>query len=465
MQLGKKGQKKTHEHYPAAEGRPVTLTVEGLNHDGEGVARFEGLTIFVPGALPGDLVSARVISRKKAYARALVEEVLKPSPARVSPRCPHHGLCGGCRLQHLAYEEQLVYKKGLVEDALRRLGGMKVPVLPVIGMEAPWRYRNKAQVPVAWADGRVLAGFYQRRSHTVVDTETCPVQLLPNDEVIRAARRAIQRTGVPIYNEKDHTGTLRHVIARTSRASGETLIILVTKGRELPGKEELLKDLSAGTKNLVGIVQNVNPRRGNKIFGQEDITLWGRGYLEEKLGGLTFRISPQSFFQVNSSQAEILLEKVREYGQLTGEETVFDLYCGTGAIALYISRFARRVIGVESVAAAVEDARQNARLNGITNAEFILGRSEEAAPRLAKEGYAAHVVIVDPPRGGCRPELLETIITLNPEKVVYVSCNPATLARDLKYLAKGGYRAIEAQPVDMFPHTSHVETVVLLESK
>lgn len=340
-----------------------------------------------------------------------------------------------------------------------------MPVLPVLGMADPWGYRNKAQVPVSLAEGKALAGFYKKRSHTIVDIDTCPVQAPANEEVFRAARIAIEKGKIPVYDEGSHSGILRHVVARVSMASGEVLIVLVTNGPVFPGKDLFVKSLTTQVKNLVGIVQNVNSRRGNSIFGREDITLWGRPYIEEKLGDLVFRVSPQSFFQVNTLQMEVLYDKVKEYTQLSGKETIFDLYCGTGTIALYLSPFARRVVGVESVGAAVEDARQNARLNGITNAEFFLGRAEDVVPKLMKDSHKADVVVVDPPRGGCEPALLETISAMKPERVVYVSCNPATLARDLKYLVEAGYSIAEVQPVDMFPHTSHVETVVLLERK
>ncbi len=451
---------------PVREGQSLELRVEGLNHQGEGGARHEGFTLFVPGALPGELVRARVISRKKTYARALMEDLLQPSSHRVSPPCPHHGFCGGCRLQHLAYGEQLRHKRKLVEEALRRLGGMEVPVHPVLGMQDPWGYRNKAQVPAAVEGGKIRMGFYEPRSHNIIDLETCPVQFSANDEALRAVRKAVEKAGVKIYDEGENRGGLRHVVSRTSLSTGETLVILVTAERNLSGKNELLQALQgSGIKNLAGIVQNVNPRRGNAVFGEEDITLWGRGFLEEELGGLIFRISPRSFFQVNTLQAETLLRKVRDYADLTWKETVFDLYCGTGTIALYLSRYARKVIGVESLEPAVKDARENAARNHIRNCEFVLGKAEETAPKLLSAGEKADVVVVDPPRKGCQAGLLEAMIKLKPARIIYVSCNPASLARDLGYLARRGYRVSEVQPVDMFPHTPHVETVCLLERK
>lgn len=450
---------------PVTEGQRLTLSIEGLNHEGEGVGHFEGFTIFVPDTVPGDLAAVKVISLKKTYGRALVEETLEPSTARIEPRCRHHAHCGGCQLQHLTYQDQLIYKRQFVLDSLQRLGGLQVPVLPVLGMADPWGYRNKAQIPVSMAEGKALAGFYRKRSHAIVDINTCPVQAPANDEVFQAARIAIEKGKIPVYNEGSHSGILRHVVSRTSIGRGEVLIVLVTNGSVFPGKEVLVEVLTSRVKNLVGIVQNVNSRRGNAIFGRQDITLWGRPYIEETLGNLTFRVSPQSFFQVNTMQTNVLYEKVKEYAELSGKETIFDLYSGTGTIGLYLSPFAHRVIGVESVGAAVEDARQNAHLNGITNAEFFLGRAEDVVPKLLKDGHNADVVVVDPPRGGCEPALLETISVLKPERIVYVSCTPATLARDLKYLKGEGFAVLEVQPVDMFPHTAHVECAVSLVRK
>jgi 23S rRNA (uracil1939-C5)-methyltransferase len=447
---------------PVTRGSNIKLEIERLNHDGEGVGHIDGFTVFVPGTAPGDRVNARVISVQKTYARALFESLDTASPARVVSPCEHYGSCGGCQLQHISYEEQLRLKRELVRDALSRIGGLDVPVLPVIGMDEPWRYRNKAQIPVGLDGDRIKVGFFAKRSHRIVDVKSCIIQHPINDRVINIARETMQELNIPAYDEETHTGLIRHILARTSFTNGETLVVLVTNGRHLPRQESLVNLLHTRLENLSGIVQNINTRRGNIILGHEGITLWGQPYLMEKIGSLTFRISPQSFFQVNTFQTRVLYEKVLFYAALTGQETVFDLYCGIGTISLYLAQKARKVVGVESVAAAVEDARANAELNHATNTEFHVGLAEEVVPALVRRGYQADVAVVDPPRKGCDEKLLATITALRPARIVYVSCNPATLARDLKYLAGNGYNVQEVQPVDMFPHTSHVECVVLM---
>lgn len=334
-----------------------------------------------------------------------------------------------------------------------------------IGMSNPWQYRNKAQVPIGFIDGAVRAGFYEKRSHNIVDINCCHIQHSANDQVVHAIRKILTELPISIYHEKTHKGVIRHVLARTSFSTGEVLVVLITNGRSLPQREELITRLRANIENLCGIVQNINTRPGNVILGREELTLWGQPYLTENLSSLTFHISSRSFFQVNPIQTEVLYNKAKEYASLTGNETVFDLYCGIGTISLFLAKSAGSVIGVESVSAAVSDARHNAELNNITNTEFHAGLAEEVVPRLFKEGYRADVVVVDPPRKGCDEALLATMVNMNPSRIIYISCNPATLARDLKYLAAHGFKPTEVQPVDMFPHTAHVETVVLIERR
>ncbi|MBS4021448.1 MAG: 23S rRNA (uracil(1939)-C(5))-methyltransferase RlmD [Dethiobacter sp.] len=447
---------------PLSRGEKIQLGIERLNHDGEGVARVNGFTVFVPGAVPGDSVTANVISVQRTYARCLLDSVDKPSPSRIKPPCEHFDSCGGCQLQHLDYQAQLSLKRDMVEQALRRLGGLDVVVRPVIGMTDPWRYRNKAQVPVGMDGPTVKAGFFARRSHRIVNVDCCLIQHPTNDRVVDVVRSVLKETGIPVYNEQEHTGLIRHVVARTSFSSGETLVVLVTNGHQIPGLDKLINALRSRLDNVAGIVQNINTRKGNVILGPEDVTLWGRPFLTENLHGLSFHISPRSFFQVNTVQTEALYKKVKEYAALTGNETVFDLYCGIGTIALYLSRHAGRVVGVESVAAAVDDARKNAKLNKIENAEFHIGLAEDVAPQLQRKWLSASVAVVDPPRKGCEQRLLDAIIKMEPSRLIYVSCNPATLARDLKYLTGHSFTVREVQPVDMFPHTTHVETVVLI---
>ena len=447
---------------PVTKGQLIELEIHNLNHDGEGVGRYQGFTIFVPDTAPGETVSAKVISLQKSYGRALLQSILKHSPARVDPPCEHATQCGGCQLQHLQYEEQLKLKQNTVRDALKRIGNIDIPVLPTIGMKDPWHYRNKAQVPIGQENGTVRAGFYEKKSHNIIDVQRCHIQHPANDNVVHTVRTLLQQFSIPIYREKEHKGLVRHIMARTSFTTGEVLVAIITNGRHFPNREAFVTQLQQSIPNLTGIVQNINTRSGNTILGKEEITLWGQPWLREELGGLEFHVSARSFFQVNPIQTEILYNKALEYASLSGSETVFDLYCGIGTISLFLARKAARVVGVESVEAAVDDARQNASLNKIENAEFHTGAAEVIVPKLFKQGYHADVVVVDPPRKGCDEVLLATITAMRPNRIVYVSCNPATLARDLKYLQENGYNAIEAQPVDMFPHTSHVECVVLI---
>jgi len=451
-----------NDHLPFTKGDTIELSIESLNHEGEGVGRFHGFTVFVPGAMPLEKVTVKVISLQKNYARALLQSIAVASPQRVIPVCEQYAQCGGCQLQHIDYLTQLQLKQKTVEDAMQRIAGLAIPVLPALGMDDPWYYRNKAQVPVGQQNNRIVAGFYEKRSHNIVDLKCCYIQHPANDAVVHTVRDILQALGITAYREKEHQGLVRHILARTSFATGETLVVIVTNGRDLPKKTQLSNALREAIPNLCGIVQNVNVRRGNTILGKEEILLWGRPWLRESLEEMEFHISPRSFFQVNTSQAGRLYKKALQYAALSGKETVFDLYCGIGTISLYLARTAAKVIGVESVAAAVADARNNAALNGITNSTFYVGAAEMVVPLLYKEGYRADVVVVDPPRKGCEQTLLETIIKMSPQRIVYISCNPATLARDIKFLAANGFSPTEAQPVDMFPHTCHVETVVLI---
>ena len=447
---------------PVRRGEIVITEITDLTHDGEGVGNAGGFTLFVPETAPGDRVEARVISVQKTYARALPLSILNYSKYRTEPRCRHFNRCGGCQLQHLQYGAQLHWKQKRVADTLRRLGQIEAPVRPVIGMAEPWAYRNKAQVPVAAENGRVVAGFYEKHSHQVVDMEACPIQHRSGSAAVEAARLALQDLGIEAYNEGTRRGVVRHILTRVSFATGELLLTLVTSRERLSRVSELTERLRTAIPALTGIVHNINPRPDNTVLGERELVLWGRPYLMEKLGGLTFHVSSRSFFQVNPAQTEALYEKALVYAGLTGRETVFDLYCGAGTIALYLARKAGQVIGVESVHEAVEDARVNALLNGIQNAHFYAGRAEEVVFRLIEEGCRADVMVVDPPRKGCATGLLHTMAAAAPRRIVYVSCNPATLARDLKILSTKGYDVIELQPVDMFPHTSHVECVTLM---
>lgn len=475
---------------PARVGDVVEVDVNGLAHEGEGVGRYEGFTLFVPGALPGERVRARVVETKPRYGRAELIEVLAASPARVAPPCAVYSRCGGCQLQHFAYDAQLVWKRQLVVDALERIGKLRVApparggdaesgapipgdsddgragivVHPTLGMDDPWRYRNKAQVPIGFdlEEGGLVGGFYARGSHRIVETDACLIQHARNDDAALAAKRIARELGIEAYDEKSRTGWLRHVVAKVSFESGDLMLVLVGTSRETPGLGAYVDRLRAALPHAVSICLNVNPDRTSAVFGEETVTLWGTDVIFDRIGGIRFAISARSFYQVNPVQTERLYGKALDYAALTGEETVIDAYCGIGTISLFLARAARRVYGVEVVPDAVEDARANARLNDIDNAEFAVGRAEVVLPAWRRDGIDADVIVVDPPRKGCDPALLETLAAMKPERVVYVSCNPATLARDLAVLEAGGFRTVEVQPVDMFPHTGHVECVALV---
>ncbi len=450
-------------------GRQVQLEVTGLGHSGEGVARLDGLAVFIPGAMPGDLVTARLTEVRSTYARASLVSVDRPAPDRVAPPCPIYEQCGGCQLQHIAYPRQLDFKTQQVKDALQRIGHLDPDLVqPAIGAENPWNYRNKAQFPVGLIDmgpggtGRLVAGLYAQGTHDVIDAESCMIQSEGNNRILSAAKTLIAKYGYTAYREQAGEGLVRHVLARTGHQTGQAMAVLVTAQRQLPRSREFAADLMAAVPGLTTVVQNVNPRRTNVILGDENITLAGPGAIEDRLLGLTFTISPLSFFQVNPEQTGVLYGKALEFAALTGRETVLDAYCGIGTISLFLARQAGRVIGIEEAPEAVRDARENAVRNEIGNAEFRLGRVEEEAPQLLAEGLRPDVVVVDPPRRGVDPAALDAFVEMAPARIVYVSCNPATLARDLAYLGERGYRCQSVQPVDMFPHTSHVECCSLL---
>jgi 23S rRNA (uracil1939-C5)-methyltransferase len=360
----------------------------------------------------------------------------------------------------LSYEGQLLTKEKQVRDVLTRIGKLEdVKVHPVLGMSEPWRYRNKAQVPVGEREGGLIAGFYQQRSHEIIDMEACMIQQEKNDEVVQAVKRICTKYGVTAYNEERHKGTLRHIMARHGQVTKEVMVVLVTRTPELPNKEKIVKEIVEAVDGVKSIIQNVNSKRTNVILGDETRVLWGEEVIYDLIGNVKFAISSRSFYQVNPEQTKVLYDQALTYAELTGEETVIDAYCGIGTISLFLAQKAKKVYGVEIVPEAIADANRNAELNGITNVEFAVGEAEVVIPNWYKEGIIADVLVVDPPRKGCDDALLQTIIEMKPKKVVYVSCNPATLARDLRVLEDGGYKTVEVQPVDMFPHTTHVECV------
>ena len=441
------------------ENRILSLTVENYGSDGEGVTRLpDGMACFVKGAVRGETCRVRLVKVGRSCAWGEVEEVTVPSPARVIPDCPDYADCGGCSLRHMTYDEELALKKQNVQDALQRIGGCDVAVSAIFGAKNTERYRNKVQFPVA-SGPRI--GFYQKRTHAVTDVEDCLLQPVAAANVRRAVKEWMERYGVSAYDERAHKGLVRHVYVRTN-AQGESLCCLMVNGTELPREEELVCALRAAEPGLKGVVLGVNEKKTNVILGESYRTLWGQDVLEETLCGLSFRLSVPSFFQVNREQTEVLYSKALELAGLTGNETVLDLYCGIGTISLALAKGAKKVIGAEVVPEAIEDANANARRNGIENAEFFCGDAGDIAAKLAADGLRPDVITVDPPRKGLAPDVVDTIVQMNPERVVYVSCDPATLARDAKRFEEQGYCARTALAVDLFPRTSHVESVVLL---
>lgn len=445
---------------PVQKNDYIEVVFEDLTHDGAGVAKVEGYPLFVKNALPGEKAKIKVIKVNKGYGFGRLEEILEQSPYRVDAPCPIYKECGGCQLQHLSYEGQLLAKEKQVRDVLTRIGKLEnVKVHPVLGMSEPWRYRNKAQVPVGEREGGLIAGFYQQRSHEIIDMEACMIQQEKNDEVVQAVKRICTKYGVTAYNEQRHKGTLRHIMARHGQVTKEVMVVLVTRTSELPNKEKIVKEIVESVEGVKSIIQNVNSKKTNVILGDETRVLWGEEVIYDLIGNVKFAISSRSFYQVNPEQTKVLYDQALTYAELSGQETVIDAYCGIGTISLFLAQKAQKVYGVEIVPEAIADANRNADLNGIDNVEFAVGEAEVVIPNWYKEGIVADVLVVDPPRKGCDDALLQTIIEMRPKKVVYVSCNPATLARDLRVLEDGGYRTVEVQPVDMFPHTTHVECV------
>lgn len=448
---------------PAKQGDIIEIEITGLGSSGEGVGRYEGFTVFVPGSLPQERVRAQLRTVKKSYAVGSLLELLQASPERVEPRCEVYQECGGCQLQHLSYAGQLACKRQQVADALARIGHLELEPLPVLGAAEPWSYRNKMQFPVAMnADGEVQLGCYAAASHSVVNTESCLIQKQANNEVLLTVRKWMHRFGISAYDEKMGKGLVRHVMARVGVRSGEVMAVLITSAYDVPHRRELIEWLRKYVPGLTSVVQNINKKPGNIIMGNKTRVLYGEPSIKDSLGALSFNISAQSFFQVNSEQAEKLYNKALEFAALTGQETVVDVYCGTGTISLYLARHARKVYGIEIVEPAIEDAKRNAEENGLKNAEFIVGDAAVELPKLLEGGVRPDVIVVDPPRAGCEQRVLAAIAGVRPARVVYVSCNPASLARDLELLAQLGYKTLVVQPVDMFPMTYHVETVVLM---
>ena len=442
----------------------VTLDIVDCGTNGEGIGKADGFTVFVKDAVIGDTIMAKIMKAKKNYGYGRLMEILKPSPYRVEPVCLSARQCGGCQLQAVSYEEQKVFKEKKLRGHLERIGGFtEFPMEPLIGMDDPYHYRNKAQFPVGRnKEGRIVTGFYAGRTHAIIENRDCALGIPQNKDVLDRVIAHMEKYNIAPYDEATGKGLVRHIFVRYGFFTGELMVCLIINGQDLPHQRELVEKLCE-IPGMTSISLNMNKKRSNVILGDKVKTIWGEDYITDKIGDISYEISPLSFFQVNPKQTWKLYSKALEYADLHGEETVWDLYCGIGTISLFLAQKAKFVRGVEIVPAAIEDAKRNAQINHIENVEFFVGKAEEVLPReYEKNGVYADVIVVDPPRKGCDEMLLKTILKMQPKRVVYVSCDSATLARDLRFLCDNGYELKKVCGVDQFPQTVHVETVVLL---
>lgn len=438
--------------------------IEDISETGEGIGKTDGFTWFIKDTVIGDKVEAKAMKTKKSYGFARLERILEPSKNRVEPKCPVARQCGGCQLQAMDYKEQLTFKERKIYNNLTRIGGFtEIPMLPIMGMDEPWRYRNKAQFP--WGtdkEGNIITGFYAGRTHSIIGCEDCLLGIEENQDILKIIKAHMERFGLRPYDEETHKGLIRHTLIRKGFKTGELMVCQVINGKSLPHQEELVEELLK-IPGMTSISYSVNREKTNVIMGNQVENLYGPGYISDYIGDVKYRISPLSFYQVNPVQTEKLYGTALEYAGLTGGETVWDLYCGIGTISLFLAQKAKKVYGVEIVPQAIEDARENARLNGMENVEFFVGKAEEVLPeQFEKNQVYADVIVVDPPRKGCDEVCLDTIVKMGPKRVVYVSCDSATLARDLKYLAERGYELSKVRGCDMFSHSGHTETICLL---
>lgn len=442
------------------------LEITDVSSDGNGVASIDGMVVFVPDTITGDKISARILKVHKTYAYAKAEEIIKESSHRCSALCREFGKCGGCDFQHINYEYQLEIKKGIIENAVKRIGRLECGVDEMLGAEKIHRYRNKMIFPVgSGRDGAVQCGFYRERSHDIIPLDDCLLGGEFNGAVISAVKEYMEKFNVQPYDEKTHRGTVRRIFTRSGTVSGEIMIVISANAEKLPQEEELVRELVKISPNIKSIILNINKARTNLVLGRENRTLFGEGRICDELLGVRYEISPHSFFQINHAQTERLYSRALEYAEISETDTVMDIYCGIGTISLSAAALAKKVIGVEIVPQAIEDAKKNARENRISNAEFYCADAAELVPELIKNGERPSVVILDPPRKGSDENTLGAIVSAEPKRIVYVSCNPATLARDLRFLGDNGYKAEKIAGVDMFPNTVHVETVVLLSQQ
>ena len=443
------------------------VDIVDIGQGGVGIGKYDGFTVFVEGGLIQDKLKVKINKSKKNYAVGDIVEIINPSPFRVSRVCDDNLKdCGGCQIQELDYQKQLDIKTNEVKQVIARIGKLNdVLIHETIGMEKPFRYRNKAQFPIQSINNLPSIGFYKKKSHDIVETDKCVIQHDINDKIVKIIKTYINAYNVSIYDEKYHKGLLRHLVTKVGFTTGEVMVVLVANGGKLPYLNELTSVLKENIPGFKTLVVNINKEKTNVILGKENIIIYGDGKINDYIGDLIFEISPLSFFQVNPLQTEVLYNKALEYADLKEEDTVFDIYCGIGTISLFLAQKASKVYGIEIVSDAIKDANINAKLNNLDNVEFYVGKAEEVVPKMYNEGKKANVVVVDPPRKGCDEKVLDTIISMKPDRVVYVSCNPSTLARDLKYLDEHGFKCVEIQPVDMFPHTMHVECVTKIVKK
>lgn len=446
----------------------IKIEIEDMGSEGEGIGHVNGYALFVKDTIPGDVAEIKIMKMKKSYGYARLMNLIHPSAFRIEPKCPIARQCGGCQIQHMDYKEQLRYKENKVKNCLTRIGKFDQDYVesimePVIGMEDPFYYRNKAQFPVGRdKEGNVVIGFYAGRTHSIMDTTHCYIQAEANEEIIKRVKAFIEKYNITTYNEENHTGLVRHILTRVGFTTGEIMVCLIINGDDLPHRKEFIEDL-IGIRGMTSISINVNKGKTNVILGDKVKTLWGQPYITDYIGDVKYQISPLSFYQVNPVQTKILYETALDYAGLQGNEVVWDLYCGIGTISLFLARRAKKVYGVEIIPEAIEDARTNAKINGIHNAEFFVGAAEDVLPKKYKEDHIhGDVVVVDPPRKGCDESLLNTIIKMSPKRIVYVSCDPGTLARDLRYLSENGYELKRVRPVDQFGHSTHVESIILM---
>ncbi len=445
-------------------GEEIELTIESVNHQGEGVGRYKGMAVFIPYTVPGELVLARITGLKKNFATGEAVRILSAGSQRVEPACPVFTTCGGSQFQHIDYRLQLELKQKLVEDSLKRIGRITgIAVSPVIGSKNPWGYRNKAQFQVNLKEGRIKLGFFAEGTHTLVPTTGCLLLDRQIRDIASMIEGMLNKYRVSVYDWESCRGLLRHVVIRKAWNPVKVMVVLVTSVEKFPEQFSLAREIRTKVPQVASVVRNINSGPISQVFGPESQLLAGQSSISDQLGGLTFSISPVSFFQVNPGQTEILYDKAIEFAGLTGSETVLDVYCGVGTLSLFLARKARRVYGLEMSREAVRDAAANARVNRITNVEFVAGKAEERLPRLVRQGIDPDVVIVNPPRQGIEKKALQAVADMAPERIIYISCDPSTMARDLNFLSYKGYQVKEVQPVDMFPQTSHTETVVRIE--